>query len=188
MSQYRKMARQVLKELESCLGNVATREMDAALREITAARRIFVAGVGRSGLAARGLAMRLMHLGRGAHLVGEVTTPGIAGGDLLVIGSGSGRTESLLAMANKARKLGARIVLFTIDPASPIAEVSHCIVRIPAPSPKATSGGSKVKSIQPMGSLFEQSLFLVFDSLIVLLMKSQGCTAEEMFRRHANLE
>ena len=59
---------------------------------VAAAPRVFVLGAGRSGLALRMTAMRLMHLGLDVHVVGEVTTPAIERGDLLVTASGSGTT------------------------------------------------------------------------------------------------
>ena len=59
------------------------------------ARTVFVAGSGRSGLAMRSFAMRLIHLGLSAHVVGETTTPRITDRDLLLIGSGSGSTPGL---------------------------------------------------------------------------------------------
>ena len=43
-------------------------------------------------------------------------------------------------------------------------------------------------SIQPMGSLFEQSLLIIMDHLILLLMDKTGMTENEMFSHHANLE
>jgi len=178
----------VLAELGSCLGKVPAQSVERALSELSGARRIFCAGVGRSGLAIRGFTMRLMHLGKTAFLVGEVTTPAIAPGDLLVVGSGSGRTESLLAMAGKAKKIGARILLVTIDPKSPIGELADCVVEVPAPSPKVKGATGTLQSVQPLGSLFEQSLFLLLDTLIVLLMRKEKASAESMFQRHANLE
>ena len=67
----------------------------------------------------RALGMRLMHLGKTVYVVGETTTPSIAAEDLLILGSGSGRTTGLLAMAEKARSRGAQIMLFTTDATSP---------------------------------------------------------------------
>src|SRR5437868_14505817 len=55
---------------------------EAAAR-IQRAERIFVIGAGRSRLAISMVAMRLMHLGLRVHVIGEVTTPAIQGGDLL---------------------------------------------------------------------------------------------------------
>jgi D-arabinose 5-phosphate isomerase GutQ len=43
-------------------------------------------------------------------------------------------------------------------------------------------------SSQPMGSLFEQGMFLLLDALIVMLMEKRDVNADEMFDRHANLE
>jgi 6-phospho-3-hexuloisomerase len=122
-----------------------------------------------------------------AHVVGETTTPPICAGDCLIIGSGSGRTPSLVAVAERASAIGAKIVLFTIDANSPIAARAHTIVDIPAVSPKArnSSGG---RSLQPMGSLFEQCLFLLLDALILALMQENNVAEAEMFARHANLE
>ena len=53
---------------------------------------------------------------------------------------------------------------------------------------KKAAGGGQSMSSQPMGSLFEQSLFLLLDALIVMLMEKRDVNADEMFDRHANLE
>jgi 6-phospho-3-hexuloisomerase len=148
---------------------------------------IFVGGAGRSGFMARGFAMRLMHMGYRSYLVGETTTPAISKDDLLVICSGSGETKSLVSMASKAKALGAKVALITINPESTIGHGADTIVKIPAPSPKATANSDFV-SIQPMGNLFEQSLLLFLDMSIMLLMNQTNKTSEEMFKLHANLE
>lgn len=184
----------VEEEIRSCLGRVDSTSVEAALDRLQRAARVFVAGAGRSGFMVRAFAMRLMHAGKTVHVVGDPTTPAMARGDLLVIGSGSGRTASLLAMARKARELGASLLLYTIDPASPIAELADLVVLIPAPSPKVVSAAQAPASAaptatrQPMGSLFEQSLLLVLDVTVLLLMERLGLSGEAMFLRHANLE
>ena len=175
-------------EVQRCLERVSVDSINRASKRIEAADQVFLAGAGRSGLAIRGFAMRLMHLGKQVHVVGETTTPAVAACDLLVIGSGSGRTESLLAMARKAKSIGATVLLVTIDPTSPVGELADDVVQIPAPSPKASSAVAAQSSIQPMGALFEQCLFLLLDAMIVMLMSRAGIAADEMFARHANLE
>lgn len=70
---------------------------------ILKAKRIFIAGAGRSGFAARAFSNRLMHLGFTVYFVGEPTTPSIRENDLIIIGSGSGRTSGLVNMAKKPR-------------------------------------------------------------------------------------
>jgi len=187
MSDYHKTASSVTGELADCLAGVSAEQVERSVQAIDSAERLFLAGAGRSALAIRGFAMRLMHLGKAVHLVGDVTTPGIGKGDLLIIGSGSGKTASLLNAATAAHTLGATIVLVTIDPASPIGELADVVVQIPAPSPKAAGGGAS-QSVQPMGSLFEQSMFVLFDTVVMLLMARTGMTSDQMFTRHANIE
>jgi len=188
MSTPRDIMTQVTAEISTCLETVSDEQVERALARLKNAPRIFVAAAGRSALGARGFAMRLMHLGKTVHTVRETTTPAIRANDLLVIASGSGRTESLVSMANRARQLDATILLFTLAERSPIADVADQIVLIPAPSPKAPLAESGATSIQPMGSLFEQSLFVLLDCLILSLMSQEGVTADNMFPRHANLE
>jgi 6-phospho-3-hexuloisomerase len=176
------------REIEQCLRAVSSEQLDAAVEAIDRAERIFVAGAGRSGLAMRAFAMRLMHLGKTAYVVGDVTTPGVKKHDLLLIGSGSGSTGSLRIQAEKASRFGAMILLFTIAPGSPIGSEADLEVHIPAPSPKARRVLNAVDSIQPMGSLFEQTLFLLGDILILRLMEQDQRNSNEMFELHANLE
>jgi len=177
----------IVTEVGDCLRKVREENLAQALLQISGAKRVFLAGSGRSALGIRGFAMRLMHLGMDAHLVGETTTPPISAADCLVIGSGSGRTPGLVAVAEKARAIGASIVVFTIDANSPIAAQAKTVVDIPAVSPKARNA-PRGQSLQPMGSLFEQCLFLLLDALVLALMREKNVTAAEMFERHANLE
>jgi 6-phospho-3-hexuloisomerase len=179
---------QVLAEITACIGQVPAESLAEAVSLVDAAPRVFVAGAGRSGLCMKALGMRLMHLGKTVHVVGETTTPGISVGDLLIIGSGSGRTASLLTMAGLARNRGAKILLFTTDATSPLAELADQQVIIPAPSYKMADRARDLISVQPLGTLFEQSLLILCDCLILRLMQQTGVGAAQMFERHANLE
>jgi 6-phospho-3-hexuloisomerase len=177
-----------LEELGRALRSVDEGNL-ARLREmLREAQCIFVAGRGRSGLQMSGFAMRLMHMGLAVHVVGDVTTPGIAAVDLVVIGSGSGRTASLVGYAARARDLGAHVALITAAEHSPIGEAADCVVRIDAPTPKLAERYDISASILPMGSLFEQALGLLLDLVILQLMRDLNIDGARMFARHANLE
>ncbi len=176
-----------VEEMRSVVSKVDAEEMRRLAAAIRAAKTVFAAGAGRSGLAMRGFAMRLMHLGKTAYVVGEATTPALSSGDLLVVGSGSGSTSSLVAVAEQARKRGGAVALLTIDPGSPLAALAAAVVRVPAPSPKAAVAGG-LRSVQPMATLFEQCLGVLLDSCILLLMEEMGISQQAMFERHANLE
>ena len=101
---------QVLSEMTACVRQVSAESLMQAGELIESAPRIFVAGAGRSGLCMKAFGMRLMHTGKTVHVVGETTTPSIAEADLLIVGSGSGRTASLLAMAGQAQRRKAKIL------------------------------------------------------------------------------
>lgn len=177
----------ILKELRHTLEAIDPTEVTALIEAIGRAPRIFVAGAGRSGLVMRGFAMRLMHLGYNVHAVGETTTPAIAAGDLLLIGSGSGSTAGPLQSAQTASSIGATIALVTIHRESPIARLADHVLSIQAPTPKLEQA-TGFRSVQPMGSLFEQSLGLLLDALIMQSMAKTGQDQSTMFGRHANLE
>ncbi len=178
---------QILDELGTTMGHVCNDSAEKLADAIIDAQTIFVAGAGRSGLAMKSFAMRLIHMGFDAYVVGETVTPSITEKDVLLIGSGSGSTSSLVVGANKADAIGATICLITIDENSPIGKLAGMVLTIPAPSPKIDRELG-FRSVQPMGSLFEQSLLLTLDAIVLLLMEKTGKTTELMFTRHANLE
>jgi 6-phospho-3-hexuloisomerase len=179
---------QILAEVTACARQVSAQSLIQAAALMESSARIFVAGAGRSGLCMRALGMRLTHLGKTVYVVGETTTPSIAAENLLVIGSGSGKTTSLLTMAELAKRHGAKILLFTTDATSPLAELADHRVVIPAPSLKTSQEIRGLISTQPLGTLFEQSLLILCDSLILELMQRLGVDTAQMSERHANLE
>ncbi|HWZ49927.1 MAG TPA: 6-phospho-3-hexuloisomerase [Granulicella sp.] len=175
----------ILKELESTLAAVSAAEIAAAQSMLLSARRVFVTGAGRSGLALKMAAMRLMHLGLTVHVAGEITTPAIAPGDLLLVASGSGTTAGAVQAAEVAWKIGAEILVLTTAPASKLASLAQALIVIPAAT-KQDHGGNK--SEQYAGALFEQSVLLVMDAMFQGMWHERGETAEQLWKRHANLE
>lgn len=177
----------ILMELTENANQISQEEMVKFAEAIRDASRIFVAGAGRSGFAARAFANRLMHLGLTVYFVSEPTTPAIGEGDVLVIGSGSGETGSLVVMAKKAVEKGAKVITVTIHPEASIGSMAEAYICIPGATPKSQMADT-MKSVQPMGNAFEQLSWLVYDAVIMILMDMLGQSQEEMFQRHANLE
>lgn len=185
MADYQELVTSVCAEILAALQAVDARAVDALRQAINQAPRVFVAGRGRSGLQLRAFAMRIMHMGLTTFVVDDVTTPAIQADDLLLLGSGSGGTASLVQHAARAKALKARLALITATPASPIGQQADIVVHIPAASPKVASA---VMSIQPMANVFEQSLLVLLDIVTIQMMRERGLTSEQMFTRHANLE
>ena len=179
----------IIQELAENAKEIDNDQLVEAEKLIKEAKRIFVAGAGRSGFAARGFVNRLMHLGFTTFFVGEPTTPSIQKDDLLVIGSGSGKTESLVSAAGKAKNQGAKILTLTIFPENTIGSLADAVIKIPGITSKSENERDKeVVSIQPKGNSFEQLSWLIYDSIIIDLKKDTGQSEEQMFARHANLE
>ena len=185
--EYGEMLKGIIDELAVNADKVSVDRLEALADAIYGAKRIFVAGAGRAGFAARAFALRLMHLGLTAFFVGEPTTPSIQPGDLLVIISGSGETGSLAVMANRAKMFGAKLATITIHPEATIGSLADVVVRLPGATPKSALGDT-VGSIQPMANAFEQLSWLSCDVVIMILMDKLHKDADEMFKRHANLE
>jgi len=176
----------IMEELQAAADQVVDEQLEQLAEVIIGSGRIFVAGAGRSGLMMRAFAMRLMHLGLDVYVVGETVTRSIGKGDLLLIGTGSGETRSLIPMAEKARSLEAHVVTLTLSSSSTIGRLADHIVKLPG-APK-NQLDQEASTIQPMGSLFEQILLLVCDTVILKLMQKQMSSGRLMYGNHANLE
>ena len=176
----------VLAELRTALDSVDAEAVDALERQILQSREVFCCGYGRSGLCGRAFAMRLMHLGIASGVVGDTLARPIQAGDLLVVTSASGSSKALALMAAKARELGAQVALITADEASELAEWADIVVLVQAQT-KCVAQDRQI-SVMPMGSLFEEAVFVLLDLIVADLMETTGICNEDMVKRHANLE
>jgi len=172
------------------LGRVAARiddaQVDAFMAAIQRAPRIFVVGAGREGLSAKAFAMRLTHLGKPTHWIWDDTTPGIAKGDLVILVSGGGSIGHIDYVFDRAAEAGGEIAVVTGDPGGVTPKKAKLILFLPAAVYK---GKAEVEpSTQPMGNLFEQALFILFDQVAVALAARMGISKVEMEARHRNVE
>lgn len=164
---------------------LAPEALESLARVVDDADRVFVLAAGRSGFALRMTAMRLMHLGRTVHVVGETTAPAIRPGDVLLTASGSGTTGGVLRSAEKARSAGARVAAVTATSGSPLTELADAVVVVPAAQKLDRSGAV---SAQYAGGLFEQSVALLGDAIFHALWRRSGLTGDDLWPYHANLE
>ncbi len=178
----------IVNEVGEVLSKVNPEESEKLAIELQNAKRIFVAGTGRSGLVGKTFAMRLMHSGYSVYAVGETITPSIENGDLLLIISGSGTTGSLKEYATKSKEVGSKLALLTTNKDSVIGKLSDCTILIPAATKKRLS--REPDTIQPLGSQFDQSAHLLLDAVVVYLLQqqSENENAAKLNHKHANLE
>tara|TARA_Y100000593_G_C4322258_1_gene344530 strand:+ start:4204 stop:4770 length:567 start_codon:yes stop_codon:yes gene_type:complete len=188
MLKFKEKSNLILSEITNVLSQVNETEVNKFidLFENHSTSRIVIAGAGRMGYAAKGFAMRLGHLGYQSWALGDSTVPHIGQDDLLIVASGSGNTQTIYDVSKRAKENGANIALITNNPDSRIGKLTSTILVLPNNNNKEFS--IQRTSQQPMTTLNEQCLVLLFDSLVLMIMDETGETHDTMWHRHSNLE
>ena len=180
------LAKTISTEIQLVLHHVDEERVAQLARTILGARCIVVHGAGRVGLACRGFAMRLGHLGLRVFTITDSTVPPVGKDDVLIIGSSSGETQTVYDVAVAGKRMGARVVVVTAKPDSRIAALGDLVIVLKAPTKFGPTEGTN--SIQPMATLFEQCLQILFDTIVLILMKQTNQTHADLWARHANLD
>jgi len=169
--------------------------LEALLLARTEGRKVLIVGAGRSGLVGRAFAMRLMHLGFNIYVMGETITPSVGDGDLVLVISGSGSTTLPVTVAEMAKRLGAKVLVMTSHPNSPLGRTADHLVVVSGREMVAREEEYHARqllgeheSLAPMGTLFEDSCMVFLDSVIAELMTRLDVSDEEMKRKHAVIE
>jgi len=176
----------ILSEINIVLSKVDEDQVEEFINEILRSKKIVVCGAGRVGMAIRGFGMRLGHLGLTAYTLGDSTVPSISKGDLLIVASGSGETQTIVDLVEIASRNKCRIAAITGNPDSRIGKLADKVVKITAPS--KTKSVENFISTQPMTTLNEQCLNIFFDAVSLKLMDIMGESHNTMWSRHSNLE
>jgi 6-phospho 3-hexuloisomerase len=172
----------IIEKISGVLGATDSTYDEKLTLMLDKASRIFVAGAGRSGLIAKFFAMRLMHGGYDVYVVGEIVTPSIRSGDLLIVISGSGETETMIAFTKRAKEVSATIALLTTKSSSTIGDMADMVFQIGTPEQYGKIVG------MPMGTTFELSTLMFLEATISHIIHEKGIPEEEMRARHATLE
>ena len=115
-------AERAIEELGTCLRGIEEPKLGELVERIAVSKRIVLYGCGREGLMMRALCMRLYHLGLDAHMAGDVTTPPVGPGDLLLVSAGPGYLSTVEALLGVGRKAGSSTACFTAEPGSQVTK------------------------------------------------------------------
>ena len=169
-------------------------DKDARIMEelLLNAEKVYTIGVGHSGLIGKVFAMKLTHLGLDSCVVGEVTAPGLKGGDVVVAISQSGETTSVVALSKKAKKLGGKVIAITACAHSTLSRIADHTVKVKAKAPNKKFSALSVLGDEEhanlSGALFGVNTFLFFYGLICDLAVYREQTPSQIDSRHANIE
>ncbi|ABP94413.1 3-hexulose-6-phosphate isomerase [Metallosphaera sedula] len=157
--------------------------------------KVLVMGAGRSGLVGRAFAMRLLHLGYNAYVLGETIVPAIRENDLAIAISGSGRTKLIVTAAEAAKDAKATLVALTSYYDSPLGRIADVVVEIPGRTKYSQNEDYFARQIlgiteplAPLGTLFEDTTQVFLDGIVAELMMRLKKTEEDLRRVHANIE
>ncbi len=163
---------------------------------IIAAKNVFVTGAGRSGLAAKAFAMRLMHLGISAYVVGETISPAIYEDDCIIAISGSGETNTIVSAAKIAKSRGAKVLAVTSYPESSLGQLADGYIFVKGRTKQEVDDENYMKrqihgnytSLTPLGTAFELTTLVFLDAIVSELMEKMQQTESDLKNRHAVLE
>ncbi len=186
MNDQKTITKQIIAEIETVLAQVDSAEVDRLIAELMTAEKVFFFAVGRVMLSLECLAKRLAHLGIDCQVVGAITEKPITPRDLLLIASGSGESKLPVEIARIAKAKGARLGIITSARSSTIRGLADFAVHLPCPTKNDLAAG--VKSIQPLSTLFDQSLHIFGDVLAIQVQHHKGLKTEDLWQYHANLE
>jgi len=191
------MMRLMASKIREIANSISDEDTEKFIRELLNAKRVYVIGAGRSGLVAKAFAMRLMHLGLQAYVVGETITPALNKSDVIVIFSGSGRTKTVADLAETARDIGGRICLITSNADSRIGKIADSIVIIEHHRDAVADETAEFevrqmmgdhKSFAPLGTLFETASMVFADAVISRMMEITQTDESALKNRHTNIE
>lgn len=188
--------RAILDNIESAEEFLDRESIDKFESVIINSKNIFVTGAGRSGLAAKAFAMRLMHLGLSAYVVGETISPAIYADDCIVAISGSGETNTIVSAANIAKNRGSKVLALTSYPESTLGQLADCFILVKGRTKKEVDDENYMKrqihgnytSLTPLGTAFELTTLVFLDAIVSELMEKMQQTESDLKARHTVLE
>ncbi|MBN2517318.1 MAG: 6-phospho-3-hexuloisomerase [Candidatus Altiarchaeota archaeon] len=176
---------------------VDEKSVDGFIKALLKAKRVFIYGAGRSGLAARAFAMRLVHLDLHTYVIGETITPATHKDDIFVCISGSGETSSVVDYTKSAKKTGAKIACITSYPQSTLARMADLVLLVKGKTKIDVIDKKKYEdrqvmgvhtSLTPMGTLFEDVVMIFFDGVIAEMMCQLDRSEDQMLMKHTCVE
>lgn len=183
---FKTMYKNILAEYEQVFEKINQHNIRDFIETIKSHNRIFLIGVGREGLATRAFAMRLMHMGKEVHWIWDDTAPGICPGDLVIATLGDGEIGHISYVCERAKEAGGLVYAVTGSlKGKTVKELD--VLFVPAAVYRGTD--DVVSSFQPMGNLFEQCLFILFDMIVMTIVEEMpDLSFEKMLGRHRNVE
>ncbi len=154
---------EILSNIESATEFIDDETVNEFMKVLTESKNVFVMGAGRSGLVAKAFAMRLVHLGISAYVVGETISPAIYDDDCILAISGSGETNTIVSAVDIAKNRGSKALALTSYPESSLGKLADCVMKVKGRTKIDIDDEDYIKrqidgnyvSVTPLGTAFE---------------------------------
>jgi 6-phospho-3-hexuloisomerase len=193
MNTYNTLKSKVLAEIDAVLASIDESQLNKVVDTILANKNVKVLGyaAGRMGSGLKAFVMRLNHLGINASFFGDNYVPPMNSNDVFICCSNSGTTKSVVNILEIFKaKAGGKVISFVGNDESKMAQLSDVVVKF-----KTCNGGlnsaddpSKINSIQPMTTLTEQAMFVLFDLIVMMIIDKESIDIKDTKQYHSNIE
>jgi len=189
---YTDLCKKVQNEIDLVLSSINEDKLNEFVNLLsTNGIKVLGYSAGRMGFGLKAFLMRLNHLGIPAYWYGDNYIPPMNENDVFICCSNSGTTASVFNILeifkNKAK---GHIVSFVGNEESKMAVNSEIAIKF-----KTCNGGlnsadddTKINSIQPMTTLTEQSMFVLFDVITMMLIEKMNIDIVGTKKYHSNIE
>lgn len=189
---YTELCSAVQNEIAQVLNSIDENKLNKFVELITRPGvKILGYSAGRMGFGLKAFLMRLNHLGISAYWFGDNYIPPMNENDVFICASNSGTTASVFNILEIFKnKANGHIVSFVGNEESKMAVNSEIAIKF-----KTCNGGlnsadddTKINSIQPMTTLTEQSMFVLFDIVAMMVIEKLNIDIKETKKYHSNIE
>lgn len=188
--------KQILEEYylnaKGAFDRIEEKNLKEAVKFISGSNKIYVIGIGHSGMFGKILSMKLNHVGLKAYTVYDEINPPFEKKDLLIAISQSGETSTIVTLARKAKNLGGKVLGITSHSQSSLGKLSDILITIDEQSEgvefPALSVIGNLKNQNLFGTLFGFNIYVLFYTLVIMIAHERGETPESIDERHSNLQ
>lgn len=171
---------------------ISEKNLKGTVSLIVNSKKIYILGIGHSGMFGKILSMKLNHLGLKAYTVFDEINPPFDKNDLFIAISQSGETKTIISLVKKAKKLGGKVLSLTSNANSTLVNLSDKVLIIEKLANdiefSALSAIGDKKNQNLLGALFGFNIYVLSYTLIIMLAKELKETPESINKRHANLQ
>jgi D-arabinose 5-phosphate isomerase GutQ len=176
MESFKKVAQELLDEMTGMLSVADEKVFTSLVNDLLASKHIVASGSGRSRYVLGTFVRRVSRIGRKAALEGEAVAGRASRGDVLLGARGAGERGPVTALAEQARKRGARVYTFVGETSSLLA--SHGDYVIPLAPQTRTPFETITNAGRASHLAFDEALLLYLDAALIALQEVMSIDAK----------